>query len=79
MSASATAGSEMSPTAARAGQRLVSAGFAERRASEEDGRVVHVVITEADVARAIGKWDTRVDPEYRGLLEAHAVRPEVEE
>lgn len=38
-------------TATRAVQRLVGAGFAERRASEEDGRVVHVVITEAGRAQ----------------------------
>jgi len=43
--------------------------------ASEDG---DVVITEADVARAIGKWDARVDPEYRGLLEARAVKPEAE-
>ncbi len=44
--------------------------------ASEDG---DVVITEADVDRAIGPWDARVDPAYRGLLEAHAVGPEVEE
>ena len=43
--------------------------------TSEDG---DVVITEADVARAIGKWDARVDSEYRGLLEAYAVKPEAE-
>lgn len=38
-------------TATRAVQRLVGAGLAERRASDDDGRVVEVVITDAGRAQ----------------------------